>query len=134
MEIDLLKVSYLEKCYSRYLLFSPSKILLKDLSPVCLEKLICSRYKMEDFFPHSPLFYCMKTFYFPFQSFIFLCHDQISNEIKLYIQSSVQFSHSVMSNSLQPHGLQHSRLPCPSPTPGALYTQKQSSKDNKVQK
>ena len=31
----------------------------------------------------------------------------------------VQFSHSVMSDSLQPHGLQHSRLPCPSPTPGA---------------
>ena len=24
-----------------------------------------------------------------------------------------------MSNSLQPHGLQHARLPCPSPTPGA---------------
>ena len=34
--------------------------------------------------------------------------------------SSVQFSCSVMSNSLQPHGLQHARLPCPSPTPGAL--------------
>ena len=33
--------------------------------------------------------------------------------------SSVQFSHSVMSDSLQPHGLQHARLPCPSPTPGA---------------
>ena len=33
--------------------------------------------------------------------------------------SSVQFSHSVVSNSLQPHGLQHSRLPCPSPTPRA---------------
>ena len=33
--------------------------------------------------------------------------------------SSVQFSHSVMSNSLPPHGLQHARLPCPSPTPGA---------------
>ena len=32
---------------------------------------------------------------------------------------SVQFSHSVMSNSLRPHGLQHTRLPCPSPTPGA---------------
>ena len=32
---------------------------------------------------------------------------------------SVQFSHSVMSNSLQPHGLQHTRLPCPSPTPRA---------------
>ena len=33
--------------------------------------------------------------------------------------SSVQFSHSVMFNSLQPHGLQHTWLPCPSPTPGA---------------
>ena len=32
---------------------------------------------------------------------------------------SVQFSHSVMSNSLRSHGLQHTRLPCPSPTPGA---------------
>ena len=30
---------------------------------------------------------------------------------------SVQFSHSVVSDSLQPHGLQHARLPCPSPTP-----------------
>ena len=32
--------------------------------------------------------------------------------------SSVHFSHSVMTNSLQPHGLWHTRLPCPSPTPG----------------
>ena len=31
----------------------------------------------------------------------------------------VQFSSSVVSNSLQPHGLQHARLPCPSPTPRA---------------
>ena len=30
--------------------------------------------------------------------------------------SSVQFSHSVMSDSLWPHGLQHARPPCPSPT------------------
>jgi len=29
-----------------------------------------------------------------------------------------QFSHSVVSNFLQPHGLQHARPPCPSPTPG----------------
>ena len=28
------------------------------------------------------------------------------------------FSHSVMSNSLRPHGLQHTRLPCASPSPG----------------
>ena len=32
---------------------------------------------------------------------------------------SVQFSHSVMSDSLRPHGLQHTRLPCPLPTPWA---------------
>ena len=31
--------------------------------------------------------------------------------------SSIQFSHSVMSDSLRPHGLQHARLPCLSPTP-----------------
>ena len=31
---------------------------------------------------------------------------------------SVQFSHSVVSDSLQSHGLQHTRPPCPLPTPG----------------
>ena len=33
--------------------------------------------------------------------------------------SSVPFSRSVVSDSLQPHGLQHTRFPCPSPTPRA---------------
>ena len=32
--------------------------------------------------------------------------------------SSAQFSRSVVSNSLQPHELQHARPPCPSPSPG----------------
>jgi len=32
--------------------------------------------------------------------------------------SSVQFSRSVVSDSLRPHGLQHTRHPCPSLTPG----------------
>ena len=36
------------------------------------------------------------------------------------IFQSVQFSHSVVSYSLKPHGLQHTRIPCPSPTSGAL--------------
>ena len=36
-----------------------------------------------------------------------------------FLFSSVQFSCSVVSNSLWPHGLQHARLPCPSTTPGA---------------
>ena len=33
------------------------------------------------------------------------------------VSSSVQFSPSIVSESLQPHGLQHARPPCPSPTP-----------------
>ena len=37
----------------------------------------------------------------------------------IVFKSSVQFSRSVMSDSLRPHGLQHTRPPCPSPTPGA---------------
>ena len=40
--------------------------------------------------------------------------------------SSVQFNHPVMSDSLSPHGLQHSRPPCPSPTPG-VYSNSCSS-------
>ena len=38
----------------------------------------------------------------------FLCH----------LKFAVQFSCSVMSDSLQPHESQHARPPCPSPTPG----------------
>ena len=34
------------------------------------------------------------------------------------LRCSFQFSHSVVSESLWPHGLQHARPPCPSPTPG----------------
>ena len=37
--------------------------------------------------------------------------------LSVYCCSSVKFSRSVMSNTLQPHGLQHTRPPCPSPTP-----------------
>ena len=36
--------------------------------------------------------------------------------------SSVQFSCSIMFDSLLPHGLQDARLPCPSPTPGDYST------------
>ena len=42
-----------------------------------------------------------------------------SINISLGLQfSSVQFSRSVVSDSLRPHELQHARPPCPSPTPG----------------
>ena len=36
--------------------------------------------------------------------------------------SSVQFSRSVVSNSFQPHELQHARPPCPSPTPKIVFS------------
>ena len=39
------------------------------------------------------------------------------SSIPHYKVHSFQFSHSVVSNSLQPHELQHTRPPCPSPTP-----------------
>ena len=43
-----------------------------------------------------------------------------SSHIQLcaHVQVFLQFSCSVVSDSLWPHGLQHTRLPCPSPTPG----------------
>ena len=55
--------------------------------------------------------------------FIFILSHQ------LYIQfSSVQFSHSVMSESLRPYESQHARPPCPSPTPGVHPNSCQSSR------
>ena len=39
-----------------------------------------------------------------------------------------QFSQSVMSDSLQPHELQHAKLPCPSPTPGVYSNSCPSSR------
>ena len=45
--------------------------------------------------------------------------SQVYIKTSKYIYQSVQFSHSVVSNSLRPRGLQHARPPCPSPTPGA---------------
>ena len=42
--------------------------------------------------------------------------------------SAFQFSHSVVSDSLRPHGLQNARLTCPSPTPGAYSNSCPSSR------
>ena len=46
----------------------------------------------------------------------------------LFIHAAyVQFNCSVLSDSVQPHRLQHSRLPCPSPTPGVCSNSHPSS-------
>ena len=46
-------------------------------------------------------------------------HESVSKvqEPTILCLSSVQFSHSVVSDSLRPHESQHARPPCPSPTP-----------------
>ena len=45
----------------------------------------------------------------------------------LWVFSSVQFSHSVVSDSLRPHESQHAKPPCPSPTPGVHSDSRPSS-------
>ena len=58
-------------------------------------------------------------------NFYFLCsiHHDLMNELFCWLicllDTSVQFSRSFVPNSLRPHGLQHARPPCPSPTLGA---------------
>ena len=42
--------------------------------------------------------------------------------------SSVQFSRSVVSDSLRPHESQHARPPCPSPSPGVHWNSRPSSR------
>ena len=53
----------------------------------------------------------------------------MSSEWKSRNKKSVQFSHSVMSHSLPPLGLQLARPPCPSPTPGVHSNSCPSSHD-----
>ena len=47
-----------------------------------------------------------------------LKNRDITLPTKVHLVSSVQFSHTVVSDSLQLHEPQHARPPCPSPTPG----------------
>ena len=62
-------------------------------------------------------------------SHLFLCRPllllpPIPPSIRVF---SVQFSRSVVSDSLQPHESQHARPPCPSPTPGVHSDSRPSS-------
>ena len=53
------------------------------------------------------------SFFFPIKIFL---------DIIVILPSHINFSHSVMSDSLRPHKLQHARPSCPSPTPGVHQT------------
>ena len=61
---------------------------------------------------HSPCFFLVRSRNLILRTFLFSPSEN----------KSVQFSHSVMSDSLQPHGLQYTRLPCPVPTPELAQT------------
>ena len=50
--------------------------------------------------------------------FLVLCYSYPNRVFLMVEYQSVQFSHSVVSDSLRPHESQHARPPCPSPTPG----------------
>ena len=50
--------------------------------------------------------------------YLYLIFLIFNTNFKGYFPSTVQFSHTVVSSSLQPHGLQRARPPCLSPTPG----------------
>ena len=53
---------------------------------------------------------------------------QIQYSLLVLIPLSIQFSRSVVSDSLRPHELQHARPPCPSPTPGVHSNSRPSSR------
>ena len=58
---------------------------------------------------------CLWNLHFGFAFFHLILPTGMNTSLPF---SSVQFSHSVVSDSLWPHELQQARPPCPSPTPG----------------
>ena len=55
------------------------------------------------------------------------CINFLKNLMTFCVSHNSQLSHSVMCDSLEPHGMQHDRLPCPSPTPRACLNPYPSS-------
>ena len=65
---------------------------------------------------------CLISFWF-LQPYLYILlspwlYNWLGNRILAW-RALLSFSHSVVSDSLRPHGLQHAMLPCPWPTPGA---------------
>ena len=70
-------------------------------------------------------FVCWASVHISMQIFLTSFYSCIMRMCHVY---SVQVSHSVVFDFLQPHGLQHARLSCPSPTPRAWATPMSLSK------
>ena len=87
------------------------------LFSLCLSLLYCLVVVPDENYPISLylsflILLTLKLFF----SLYFIHH---SGKLDMFIQiRSDQISHSVVSNSLRPHELQHTRPPCPPPTPG----------------
>ena len=83
------------------------------------EAFLCTRFLRLQHFCVSLLF--ISSFLFPKPPSSFDPKCILSTFLLYYTHvQPVQFSGSVMADSLQPHGLQYARLPCPSPTAGAF--------------
>ena len=82
---------------------------------ICLQKETCTVHP--SVWSHSPIL-C-----------VFTTHPLVWPPLVWPLLCVTQFSPSVLSDSLRPHGRQHARLPCPSPIPGAYSNSCPSSRD-----
>ena len=83
-----------------------SLFLVKQLNSQFISLLCCEQNELGFHNNTTPRYASSKTY-----SCVYWKHVQV-------FSCSVQFSCSVVSDSLRPHGLHHTRLPCPSPAPG----------------
>ena len=89
-----------------------------------LLSIICNCRNQNKAIPNQPTCHsinCETCIHRNFENFNYLIYLQWTNLKRGFLGGSVQFSRSVVSNSLQPREPQHARPPCPSPTP-RVYT------------
>ena len=68
--------------------------------------------------------FCTPSLFSMLTKYLFLFHFETSKELvfkAFSLLQSVHFICSVVSECVQTHGLQHTRIPCPSPTPRACW-------------
>ena len=99
--------------YSLVLWWGPREVIVLKLCSFLLRNILDNA---NNSFSFTSLFICLLCFCFLNPQFGFNGNELTPLSSLL---SSIQFSRSVMSDSLQSHELQHARLPCPSPTPRA---------------